>query len=626
MKWTFETQSRQRVGGVNLAEPNFTRESSNIVRLFCREFNQNVIDARGDDPRQPGKKRKAHITIKVLDKNSGLDIDYIKDLFSPLEKHLVAAEHGFETKEWDNPKVLVIEEFDTVGLTGAVNNSYAEGENERWSNFWFGEGKRSKSGTKLGRQGQGKITYHIVSGLRSIVALTRRHEEDQEYVFGKSILQKTHNVEGIHYTQHGYWPIIDNELQGQPIPETSNEFIKKFKKGFLLQRKNEPGTSWIIPMVPSRFSELSLLKEFVRDFFFSVLNDDITASIAGFEVDSGSIQKIFEFLKIESPSQSFFNFIVDSITSPPSAIVAKKGWEKGVAIREESFSPEELSKIKEDFRAGKLVSVQFPVSVRYKNKKEKDSKIEVFVRGGDFIRGVEEIYVRSGLVIADEQHLKKEAYQAFGMMMANDTPIAEFLGYCEVASHLLWNSREKEAKRIYDEDSIAQTLDSVRESLPKLYRLLAGGDEVVVKDAFDDILSIASVGGDGKKVVKPKPPKPPVPPKPPRPRKPELFIYSEVSGEWSIIPGKDAASFQFPVELTFQFAYDRLLDTGSPWASWHPFDFNFNDGILEYNTRNAGVNPASGNRITIKITSSDFFVRIHGFSKSQPLLSRVIDI
>lgn len=56
-----------RPSGINLAEPNFTRESKNIVRLFKREFNQNAIDARRDDSTQPGKKRPARIRARILD-------------------------------------------------------------------------------------------------------------------------------------------------------------------------------------------------------------------------------------------------------------------------------------------------------------------------------------------------------------------------------------------------------------------------------------------------------------------------------------------------------------------------------------------------------------------------------
>ena len=219
-KWTFEQQGRMRPSGINLAEPNFTRENKNIVRLFEREFDQNVIDARADDPRQPGRKRKAYIRVKSLDLSDGLDVHLLSKIFKPLEQHLTAAGHPASDRDWKHPRVLVIEEFGTVGLTGAVDDSFAEGEDQRWANFWFGEGKRSKGGTSLGRQGQGKITYHLVSGARAVLALTRRDGDANDYMFGKCIVQKTHQIAGERYTQHGYWPKVDTDKAGQHCRRT----------------------------------------------------------------------------------------------------------------------------------------------------------------------------------------------------------------------------------------------------------------------------------------------------------------------------------------------------------------------------------------------------------------------
>ena len=91
------------------------------------------------------------------------------------------------------------------------------------------------------------------------------------------------------------------------------------------------------------------------------------------------------------------------------------------------------------------MSVKLPVTVRPKEGSEVATHIEVHLCTGERIVSVGEIYVRSGLVIAEEQHLGALTNNAFGMMMANEPAIAEFLGYCEEASHLKWNACETEA-------------------------------------------------------------------------------------------------------------------------------------------------------------------------------------
>jgi hypothetical protein len=614
--WTFEKRTRQRPSGINLAEPNFTRESRNIVRLFEREFDQNVIDARSDDPAQPGKKRSAHIRVKILHASNGLGVNLLTETFQPLEENLIAAGHPATDRDWKNPRVLVIEEFQTMGLTGVVDNSYADGEDQRWANFWFGEGKRSKGKGALGRQGQGKITYHLISGARALLAHTRRENDANDYVFGKCIVQKSHDVGSEKYTPHGYWPKIDTANDGQPLPETDPVVIARIKAGFSLQRKSEPGTSWIIPFIPGNFTADALLREFVGDFFFSVLNGDLTAEIGGVVVDSGTLQQIVEDLKIQVPSQDFFTFLVDGITSPTSAFVtANIGWEKGDKMNEESFTEPDISKLRESLQAGNLVSVRLPVTLRPKDGSELVTHIEVHLRTGEHITGVEEIYVRSGLVIADEQHLRDQTQNAFGMVLANEVSIAEFLGYCEVASHLQWNAKEKEANDRYF--AVAETLSYVRKSLPRLFRLLAGTSDAIVDDALDDILSLPVVGKAKTKIVKKK--KPAV--KRPKTRPPELFIQLEKQGQWQLVPGADAVKAKYPMELNFRFAYDRLHGTGNPWGKWHPFDFDLSNPEFEpKKLKHAQVTNRDGQEVSLKILSPEFCVTLEGFSKEQPLL------
>ena len=612
--WTFEKQTLMRPSGINLAEPNFTRENKKIVRLFEREFYQNVIDARCEDLSAQGKKKRAHITVKILDAKTGLDLGALRHIFAPLEDHLVNAGHPHTQRKWEDPRVLVIEEFNTVGLTGSVNNSRVEGEAQRWANFWFGEGKRSKTGGSLGRQGQGKITYHIISGARAVIALTQREHDKTPYLFGKCIVRHTHQVKGIDYTHHGYWPKMSGE---QPLPESDPDILKTVSKAFDITRKNESGTSWIIPFIPDNFTSTALLQEFVGDFFFSILNGDITADICGRAVNSSNIEAIFAELKIEEPSQLMFTFLTASVTQPESEFIeSPDGWDTGNNIPESVFKSAHLESLREDFHAGKVVSVKLPVLIYPKASPPVRSFVKVHIQTGENIPKVEELYVRSGLPIADEEHLKDVTHKAFGMVLAADRPIAEFLGYCELASHLKWNSGEEEAKDRYN--NILETLSAVRKSLPKLFRLLAGTSDSLVEDALDDILYLPSTGNIKKKGTKKRRVKTP---KLPRPPAPQIYTHSDKPGGWELSPGPHAKEASYPHEVIFRFAYDRLDGTGNPWSMWHPFDFDLSsENINPATEKNIKIINREGQDLKLRILNPAFKLLLSGFSKDQPLL------
>jgi hypothetical protein len=602
-----------------MAEPNFSRESKNIVRLFIREFFQNVIDARSDDPNRPGQKQTAYVRIRFMTKDSGLDTEFVREFSEGLEPHLVASGHISGKPDWSRCAALVLEEFHTRGLTGATNNTFARGEDERWTNFWFGESKRSKTGTSLGRAGQGKITYHISSGTRSVFALSRRAGDSADYVFGKCIVRETHSVNGRHYTHHGYWPLIDSSNDDQPMPDTDPAFVARFKQAFKLERTNESGTSWVIPFVDEQFSEHSLIREFLRDFFFSVLTGGITVNADAKTINSSNLQTIFNDENFEEPSKEFFEFLVACVNAPVT-IMANPGWDEGDTIAEKSFDSEELTELREALKIGKPVGVKMPLTVTSKDGTKRDSFVTVFLQTGENLRRVEELYIRSGLVIAEEVYLQSVAGSGFGLVMANDPVVSEFLGYCEVASHLKWNAKEQPAQEKYL--NVSGTLSSVRRSLPKLYRLLAGDTEAFIEDALDDILSIASsTEAENKKAVRKKLRKTK---KTTVVKKVPLVVFRQDSpklGEWRLSPGPDAAKASYPLTLNFTFAYDRVRGSGNPWNKWHPYDFNLADVKFAPSCCKAVVVlRQDGQKLSIRLTSAKFDLRIRGFSKQQRLL------
>ena len=610
--WHFADQRPTDVSGQNLAEENFNRESRGIENIFLREFNQNVLDAR--TLKVNGEKDLAEIVVRVIEKESGLNVGKFKEIFFPLEDHLTAGGHPITERNWDSPKVLIIEEFKTTGLTGTVQNSRAKGEEERWSNFWFAEGKPSKSGGSLGRKGEGKITYHVISGARSVLAVTRREAENKDYLFGKCIVRNTHEIDGSHFINHGYWPFLDEN--GQPMPEDNQSKIEEIKKIFGLKRTVEPGTSWIIPFVTDNFSEEVLVREFVTDFFFSVLSENLVAEICGREINSSNIKEISNNCGIEKPSAKFFDFMEETITTPEQHyIIANKDWYKNI-FENKSFKEFDHTELQKRFDNNEIISVKAPINLTKIDGQEIQTEIKLHIQGGIEHGNLEEAYVRSGLNIVNENHLKSETQSAFGIMLAQKLGISEFLGYCEEASHLNWKNNAKEAKRRYE--NVETTVRKVRQSLPMLYSFFSSSAQTKSDDAFTDILGVPIVKGGKRTRKKSKLSGPP------RLKKPKLLDGGGKIGNWELFPGKDASNNKesFPLKVKITLAYDRI--SGNPLGKYHPFDFDLSDNKFKpIVCENIIVEKVEFNKMSLSVISHNFNLMLEGFNTEIPVFSKI---
>lgn len=627
-KWHFSEQNLDDVDDEDTVAKNFARESRKVSAIFVREFFQNVIDAS----RKKSTTKPPHVTIALLDRDRGLVAGVLDPLLESVYPHLSAAEHPGEVKDSQN-NVLILEEFGTSGLIGDTSNSRARGPDERWANFWFGEGKRSKTGSSLGRAGQGKITYHLVSTARTVFALTKRQIHEKELLFGKCIVSKTHEIDGIHYKRHGYWPRIgDNK---QPLPEESDSEVKKFRENFSLSPRNDTGTSWIIPCVDKEsFSKARLIEEFLRDFYFTVLVGELTVNIMGTSINESTLLDVLKDYPIDSLPPQFSDFLLEAITLPdnaPEFLVARDGWCVGgpeVPMPEEAFDPEDLDRARGLMRAKQLIAVKLPVHIEPKKKESVSEHIDVFLKQPEGLDQTREAYVRSGLEIGEEKYLKNAPGRYLGLVHAKrDTNISEFLGYAEVASHMRWNTNEIEATKRYT--NVRSPVRSVRYSLPKLARLLSGHTSGRDYDALVDFLSVPALGKGRKRKTSKKKKKQgggidggisEVPE-----RRPRRFEVKQSEGRWKLRPGPGAVRLEYPCKIIIDLAYATMPGAGDPFKVYHRFDFDLTEKKDHpISLKNAEVVSRGLNRLEVELQSSDFSILVQGFSQ-HALKSRIGD-
>ena len=154
----------------------FNTESRDLNDRFANEDGQNRKDAC-DDKTKP-------VVVKIEEKvikNEKFYNDYIKGL----EKNLSYTRNRNHLVDKNKIKILIIECFNTVGLTG----SFKESDNDNYERFFSGSAE-SKSGSSGGRRQLGRHTYMLASKLKGMFAYSIENQNKTRFLRGIQYLGK----------------------------------------------------------------------------------------------------------------------------------------------------------------------------------------------------------------------------------------------------------------------------------------------------------------------------------------------------------------------------------------------------------------------------------------------------
>ncbi|MBL0125763.1 MAG: hypothetical protein IPP88_24925 [Betaproteobacteria bacterium] len=90
----------------------FNTDEVTLVATIVREPHQNSLDAK-----QPGSAEPVRTRFRFHDAKDS-DARYFLDLFSELRPHLGASDVDLDGVDFRKPRILVIEDFGTTGLSG----------------------------------------------------------------------------------------------------------------------------------------------------------------------------------------------------------------------------------------------------------------------------------------------------------------------------------------------------------------------------------------------------------------------------------------------------------------------------------------------------------------------------
>ncbi|MBW1947252.1 MAG: hypothetical protein JRI33_04870 [Deltaproteobacteria bacterium] len=603
MHWHFEEYPPNLVEAEVTQQEQFQNEEIDLPATLIRETIQNSLDARINE------NGRAIVSFRYVSGNLP-EPWFLRSLFERHLEHASAACINISDCDFERPTALIIEDFGTTGLTGAWDTRIAG----NFHNFWRRQGITDKSGKQQGRRGLGKLVFSASSRLRAFFGLTIPNDPNVPLLMGQTVL-RFRLINGRLYPPHAFFSGVKqtDPEKGLPIPITDLSLINDFRKQFGLRRTNELGLSIVVPFPEPSLKLSAMMTAGITSFFIPILHEQLVLEFGDITVDAGNI---FDVARKQcngkiSDIDELFAFIMETREKMRDAVSPEPGWHRNGRLTKDSFRHDDLEKMKADFAASRMVAACMPVRISRKSGERRESNFFLFLKKPVNLSKGQDFYVRSGLNIPGESKFRDR--RALGMLLAEDEPVAEFLGDAENPAHYRWNGKSPELHRKYKNPEM--TLRAIRNSLIGLHDLLTQVAEEADELALRDFFWIPGrPGGKGKKKGTPEPPAPPIP-------KQDKYRIEKVSGGFTVRPSTTLSPEELPVQLVIMVAYDTV--SGNPFRLYSEYDFDFSrQGDLKIKVAGADV-LAEKNTITCTVKDPDFRIHVSGFDLKRDLVIRM---
>lgn len=597
-KWQFPVFPADLVEQDPTQRDQFNNDEVGLAGALVREVIQNSSDAA--DKSGPVKVRFAR---RVLDDTEAAEL---RALFPSLIPHLGAC--GMSIAAFDDlpAELLLVEDFNTFGLTGAVDQL----DENNFRNFWRRHGKSGKVGKSGGRWGLGKLVYSSSSRIGCFFGLTRRDGDAESLLMGQAVLT-THEHEGERRPAHGFW--FDEEKEnGLQLPVSNHETVSSFTALVGFTRTGETGLSIAIPYPAAAITEKALIQGVVENYYFPIMAGQLVVEVGDMLIDASTFLQIAGDAALPVPL-SFVAGVSGRLDATPDAESSMPVTASGLT---EAHFPDQLLSLRAKLAAGELVHVRLPVEVCPLEGKDAErtliSTFDVFLQNPETPGETYSLFVRGSLTIPGERRYFNNV-AAYGAMVASEGPIASLLGDAENPAHTSWNATaEKLTKRWKNGDAAVK---AVRHAPRQLQQLIGGRIEQKDPDALVDFFSLVDENAEPKARRKRKS----VRPVPVIEQRPKSLIVHGRKGGFSIVAGPGAQKWSYPCQLRIRCAYDII--GSDPFKRWSIFDFSLEkEGEISVDLKNAEVALKKGNVLRLNLTSPDFSFDASGFDVNRDLL------
>jgi hypothetical protein len=603
MQLLFREKSADEVEQEVTQRDQFNSDEVTLTATLVRETNQNSLDAKSSHS-FPVKVRMRFVTPGAAAS------DYFVNLFAGLSEHLKASDIDFSDLKLSEPRLLVIEDFGTTGLTG----SWEKRDIGAFSDFWRRIGKSHKGGNSNGRWGLGKLVFSSSSRIRTFFGVTRRENDPYSLLMGQVVLTN-HTIKGKEFAPHGFFAIPAHD--GLQLPVTNDEAVKLFCEICGITRTTEPGLSIIIPFVLEEIQAAGLIAEVVRNYFFPILTGQLEVEIEGQSINADSFNDIAaKYTKNDANSalMEFIRALHEKKESAPDVILGAS-WPRNI---EGALEINSLERLRKAFSNAALIHVRCPITLKRKDGSQSDSHFDLFLKHTDEDQQGEAIFVRSAITVPDEARFFR-GRQVFGALVASQVSIASFLGDAEHPAHTRWNGSAEKLERNWKAAKLR--LSEVRNSMNALYKALAHAVEIKEDNALIDVFFIPD-DSEEKQAKEGRRRKVDVPPMPTLTPTPKLFRIVDRKGGFSVKSGPGLSSEKLPLRVKIRAAYD--IERGNPFKQYNSLDFDFNNSDMQVSASGANHSIVESNEILIEATELEFSVDVKGFDEHRDVLVKAI--
>jgi hypothetical protein len=591
-EWIFERVSPAQVELEPTQRDQFNNDEVGLADALVRESIQNSTDARAGQERV-----KVRFSLVDLDATETLQL---REMLESLRPHLVACGLSPAPIDTSAARLLVVEDFNTTGLTGAIDSL----DKGHFRNFWRRHGGSEKTGKSLGRWGLGKLVYSSSSRVHAFFGLTCRAGDKAPLLFGQAVLLN-HDVGKVRHPAHGFW-FADRGPDGIQLPVSDHDITAAFTRLASLDRGHFPGLSIVIPYPLESLTEAALLSGVVQNYYFPILAGRLEVEIGETVLNKDTFLAAATPVAGDTPLDFVANVSKRLFQVPPITLPKPIG---DAGVTEEHLAPELLKQLRDAFAAGELIQVRAPLNLKRANGTGETSHVELFLQEPPDTNQSYALFVRGSLTVTGERRYFS-GVPAYGAMIASHEPIAEFLGDAENPAHTSWNGNAE--KVVAKWRSPHSVLRPIRAALRTLYQLVGGEVPHVHENLLLDFFSLVdSIPSKGSKTKKPPVPKPVI-----TPREPSLSINRRTDG-FSITAGPAAASWTFPKVLRIRAAYD--LAQGNPFKRHSKYDFDIGKNIA-IESKSADVIAVSAHVLRVTLHSPDFVVSASGFDVNRDLV------
>lgn len=618
--------------------PNETRQQSKLDRFFdhqtkaqalVRESIQNSIDA-GISKDKPVRISFSFDTIQgnTLKK-------YLKGEENDLPHHLNACGINFSSERYP---FLVIEDFNTEGLTGPIDNmSYDDDDNPVSGNFigfWWSEGLSDKRKGSGGSHGVGKITLSTSSNLNTFLAYTIRDDKDKlDLMIGYSQLKyhsfDQHQFKG--YARYGkkdqndrIWPYRGDE---------DKETVDQFCKDFGLKRSDETGLSVIIPAIDKDINFNILIESVIKEFYVPLMTGQLKVRVSDPDqellISSENVITIADKYLSSSRDRELIKCAHEMLVLMDTRMFYSKhdtdlGKVRERGIQTEDFSESDLERMQNKFASGQMVGATVSVKIKITDSEtgieaKKNSRFHIFIKNDEdsnLKRSTN--YIRDKLLIKNEGGGVIKPFSV-AFVYITDEELSEFLKYAEDPGHERWVYRT-----LYESGNIDKENDTplrlIKGAVGDFYNLLAGvAEDEKIENVLPEIFSIPEkkTGGENGRTS-------PDPDLELQTRSKSPFVFSKISGGFKIKNSKDIDTLletgliDLPFRIKVRMGYYKT--TGGGITNYNILDFDLSE-TTRFNIihSNAATISRKSNELVVEITGKKYSVTVNGFDENRDL-------